>query len=478
MPARISGDPSFNTFAERSGALANGAVVDSARHYRCVGIGVGPANLSLAALMHGYPKLTNLFVDRKERFGWHDGQQIPDTTIQVSMVKDLVSLAQPTSEYSFLSYLHESGRLYHYLNAQFDAVPRQEFRNYMEWACRKNENIAFGQEVLSVDFTDAFHVHLRSATVTADNIVIGVGTRPRVPSQASPHLGDRQFHVSDFMGKARSLGGLRVGVVGGGQSGAEAFLDLISRPGADRPRRVAWISRRPNYFPLDDSPFTNEYYTPGYSDYFASLDAVTRKAFNARNILTSDGISEATLRLIYQQIYTQHFLNGNTGLVALYPNRQVTQVTPVARTAWHLALAHNERPDVADGVELDVVIWATGFVSASMDFLDPIKGRLEREGDEFKIDSSFAVRWDGPDGRDIFLQNAARGQRGLADPNLSLNAWRGQRILDRLCGVRSEEPMNSFIDWAMRPADDGTAEILWRRRGPRSPSWEPGSLAA
>jgi lysine N6-hydroxylase len=156
----------------------------------------------------------------------------------------------------------------------------------------------------------------------------------------------------------------------------------------------------------------------------------------------------------------------------------VTQVTPVARTAWHLALAHNERPDVADGVELDVVIWATGFVSASMDFLDPIKGRLEREGDEFKIDSSFAVRWDGPDGRDIFLQNAARGQRGLADPNLSLNAWRGQRILDRLCGVRSEEPMNSFIDWAMRPADDGTAEILWRRRGPRSPSWEPGSLAA
>src|ERR1700678_1438675 len=164
--------------------LVQGTRIDMQQHYRCVGIGVGPANLSLAALMHRHAEITNLFVDKKERFGWHDGQQIPHTTIQVSMLKDLVSLAQPASEYSFLSYLHESGRLYHYLNAQFDAVPRQEFRNYMYWACRKNENITFGQEVLEVEYTDVFHIHLRTATVTADNIAIGVGTQPRVPAQA------------------------------------------------------------------------------------------------------------------------------------------------------------------------------------------------------------------------------------------------------------------------------------------------------
>jgi lysine N6-hydroxylase len=426
--------------------------------------------------MHRHPESTNLFVDKKDRFGWHDGQQIPHTTIQVSMLKDLVSLAQPASEYSFLSYLHETGRLYHYLNAQFDAVPRREFRNYMEWACRKNENIVFGQEVLSVEYSDVFHVHLPSAGVTADNIVIGVGIQPWVPSQALPHLGGRQFHVSDFLGKARDLGGLRVGIVGGGQSGAEAFFDLISRTGADLPRRVAWVSRRSSYFPLDDSPFTNDYYTPGYSDYFASLDMVTRKAFNARSVLTSDGISETTLRLIYQQVYTQHFINGNPGLAALYPNRQVTHVTPAAGGAWRLTLDHNDHPNAAESTELDVVIWATGFVPAPTDFLDPISSRLEREGDEFKIDSSFAVKWDGPEDRNVFIQNAARGQRGLADPNLSLNAWRSQRILDRLRGVRSEEHASSFINWAAQPAGDEIAEILWPSL--RSPSWEPGSSAA
>lgn len=432
--------------------MVQGAGADLPSHYHCVGIGVGPANLSLAALMHGHPEITNLFVDKKESFGWHDGQQMPDTTIQVSMLKDLVSLSAPTSEFTFLSYLHESGRLYHYLNAHFDAVPRKEFRNYLEWACRKNENIIFGNEVLSVEYSDVFHIHLQRSTVTADNIVIGVGVRPWIPPPAVEYLGDRSFHVSDFLAKATNLGGLRIGVVGGGQSGAEAFLDLISRTGTDMPRRVVWISRRPNYSPLDDSPFTNDYYMPSYSDYFAGLDAATRKAFNGRHILTSDGISDTTLRLIYQRIYTHRFINSHADLVVLFPNRQVTRVTCTPDRVWNLTLTHNDHPGVLESTELDVVVWATGFVPAPMDFLDPIRRRMEREGDEYKIDDSFAVQWDGPPDHNIFVQNAARGQRGLADPNLSLNAWRSQRILDRLRGVRTEHHVNSFIEWMSKPA--------------------------
>jgi lysine N6-hydroxylase len=414
---------------------------------------VGPANLSLAALMYSHPEITNLFLDKKECFGWHDGQQLADTSIQVSMLKDLVSLSEPTNEFSFLSYLHELGRLYHFLNARFDAVPRQEFRNYMEWASRKNKNVVFGQEVKLVEFTNVFHVHTGTRMVTADNIVIGVGIQPRVPPQATGFLGERQFHVSEFMGRATGLGGLRVGVVGGGQSGAEAFLDLIARQGPDLPRRVIWVSRRPNFFPLDDSPFTNDYYMPCYSDYFATLDAATRKAFNTRHLLTSDGISDATLRHIYQRIYTHRFINGYSDLVALYPNRRLLDVSRAQGGAWNLSLAHNDHADLRENIELDVVVWATGFDPAPMDFLDPVKPRLEREGDEYKIDDSFAVQWDGPAENGIFLQNAARGQRGLADPNLSLNAWRSQRILDRLRGVRTEHQLASFIEWMTKPSD-------------------------
>lgn len=369
------------------------------------------------------------------------------------MLKDLVSLSEPTNAFSFLAYLTEAGRIYHFLNAQFDAVPREEFRNYMEWACRKNENILFGQEVRSVDFTDVFQITTDSMTVTADNIAIGVGVQPTVPPAAEPHLGTRQFHVAEFMTKAKSLRGLRVGVVGGGQSGAEAFLDLVSRPHEDLPRRAVWISRRPNYLPLDDSPFTNDYYSPSYSDYFAALAPTTRQALNARHILTSDGISEATLRQIYQRIYTRRFIDGYADLVALYPNRTVISVGGDAATAWKLGLAHNEHDAARESLELDVVIWATGYRPAPLTFLAPLETRLEREGDEYKIDDSFAVVWDGPSDNNIFLQNAARGQRGLADPNLSLNAWRSQRILDRLRGVRTEHQLESFIEWVTKPAN-------------------------
>jgi lysine N6-hydroxylase len=396
--------------------------------------------------MYSHPEITNLFLERRESFGWHDGQQIPGASLQVSMLKDLVSLSDPTNAFSFLAYLHGLGRIHHFLNARFEAVPRQEFRNYLEWASRKNPNIVFGQEVLSVEFDNVFRIRTPTLSLTADHLAIAVGSRPWVPPAARACLGDTQFHVSEFVHKARRLAGLRVGVVGGGQSGAEAFLDLISRPADQIPRRVSWISRRPNFLPLDDSPFTNDYYMPCYSDHFATLDPATRRKFNTEQVLSSDGISEATLRQIYQRAYIHRFVDGSPDLIALYPNSEV-----VAVTDGGLTLTNNDRQHT---VEFDVIVWATGFRPARMDFLAPIEHRLEREGDEYKIDQSFAARWDGPGDHHLFLQNAARQQRGLADSNLSLIAWRSQRILDRLRGVRTGSQLASFIEWSVKPATD------------------------
>lgn len=423
-------------------------------HFRCVGVGVGPANLSLASLLHSYPDMSNRFIEKREGFAWHDGQLIPGSTLQVSLLKDLVSLSDPANSFSFLSYLHQHGRLYHFINAGFDAVPRQEFRNYLEWASRRNKNVVFGEEVLSVNFRDTFVLRTSTGTVTADNIVVGVGSQPWVPSHARDVLGDTQFHISEFLPKARNLSGKRVAVVGGGQSGAEAFLDLLSRPDDERPRRVLWISRRPNYFPIDDSPFTNDYFTPAYSDYFFQLDRDIRETFNASQVLASDGVSESTLRAIYQRAYVRRFIDGAADLFALYPNRAVIQVTAAGAGGWDLSMAHNDLRGVVEHVEADVIVWATGFRPARMDFLAPIAGRLEREGAEYKIDDHFAVLWDGPPGNHIFVQNAVRQQRGLPDPNLSLNAWRSQRIADRLRGVRTDRESSSFIEWSAKlPAE-------------------------
>ncbi|MFY1675657.1 MULTISPECIES: lysine N(6)-hydroxylase/L-ornithine N(5)-oxygenase family protein [unclassified Streptomyces] len=420
-----------------------------AGHYRCLGVGVGPANLSLASLLHDRPDVTSLFLDRKESFSWHDGQQLPGNTLQVSLFKDLVTLADPRNPFSFLSYLHDEGRLYHFLNARFDAVPRAEFRNYLAWACRSNRNVVFGETVHEVSFDEVFTVRTDRRTVTADNVVVGVGSRPWVPDYAD--IGPTQFHVSDHRETGRDLGGRRVVVIGGGQSGAEVFLDLISRQGDALPRRVSWVSRRGNYFPIDDSPFTNDYYMPSYSDYFFGLAREARHGFNQRNLLSSDGISESTLRDIYQRVYLHRFVDRNVDLVGLYPNREVTEVAGGVYGGWQVASRHNDRPESTEVFEADAVIWATGFRPTRMDFLSPIAHRLEREGEELRIDEDYAVHWDGPEDRRVFVQNASRGQRGLADPNLSLNAWRSRRIADRLGRVASDEPLPSFVEWSSKP---------------------------
>lgn len=427
-------------------------------HYRCVGIGVGPANLSLASLLYDQPDVSSLFLEQRESFGWHDGQQVPGATLQVSLFKDLVTLADPTNRFSFLAYLHDQGKIYHFVNAQFGAVSRMEFRDYLRWASERNENVVFGEEVRSVRFTDRFVLETDTRTLTADHISVGVGQRPRVPDAAIPLLGETQFHVSDYVTRARNLRGRRVAVVGGGQSGAEAFLDLISRTDAERPAKVTWISRRPNYFPIDDSPFSNEYFTPDHSEHFFALPAAARRAFTAEHVLLSDGISASTLHEIYQRVYLLRFVHGEKDLVNLCPDRSVTAVAAgPANEGWELTVQPNTRSCPVEKTIADVVVWATGFQPTPARFLDPIAHRLARAGDELKLDANFAVCWDGPDDHNIFMQNAARNQYGLADPNLSLIAWRSQRIIDRIRGVRTDDQFASFIRWSSVPGTDDFA---------------------
>ncbi|WP_018656875.1 lysine N(6)-hydroxylase/L-ornithine N(5)-oxygenase family protein [Actinomadura flavalba] len=420
---------------------------------KCLGIGAGPANLSLASLLHGDPAVPNLFLDAKPSFSWHDGQMLPDAKLQVSHVKDLVTLVDPTSPFSFMNYLADQGRIYHFLNAQFESLPRQEYRNYLEWAAARNENVVYGETVGAVDFdgTD-FVVETDRRTVIAENVVVGVGSRPWVPLMARDRLdGTTQLHISEFMTRAHSLAGLDVAVVGGGQSGAEAFLDLVSRPSGQLPGRISWITRRSNYLPIDDSPFTNEFFTPGYSDYFADLALPARQDFIFRHLLASDGISGETARAIYQALYLQRFVNGAEHLTTgLYPNREVVGMTAQPPGGWDLEVRHNIETGAVEHIEADVVIWATGMVTGTMDFLAPLAGRLERESDEYVVDHDFAVRWDGPSDRGVFLQNAVRRQRGLADPNLSLNAWRSRRIADRITGTHTREPLDSFLRWSAK----------------------------
>ena len=82
-----------------------------------VGIGIGPFNLGMAALAHPLVQsneLKAIFFDENQGFCWHPGVMFPNSTIQVPFMADLVSLADPTSPWSFLNYLKRQGRIYQF----------------------------------------------------------------------------------------------------------------------------------------------------------------------------------------------------------------------------------------------------------------------------------------------------------------------------------------------------------------------------
>ena len=84
--------------------------------YDAIGVGFGPSNLALAIALDEATRrrgrsFTTRFIEKQARFAWHGGMLLPGSDMQISFLKDLVLLRDPTSRFTFLNYLHARGRL-------------------------------------------------------------------------------------------------------------------------------------------------------------------------------------------------------------------------------------------------------------------------------------------------------------------------------------------------------------------------------
>ncbi|MCC8396885.1 SidA/IucD/PvdA family monooxygenase [Paraburkholderia sp. MMS20-SJTR3] len=415
-----------------------------------VGIGIGPANLSLAALLRPHPQIKGRFFDKRSEFQWHSGLMLPQAALQVPYLKDLVSLVDPTNELSFLSFLVKHKRLLCFINANFPQVLRREFNQYYRWACEQIPDLQFDSDIESVDIEGGLLVVKGSGgTQATRNLVLGTGQQPSVPACAKPWLGATLLHASQYLLNNNPVQGKRVVVVGGGQTGAEVFQHLISDTDA-MPASVAWVSRRWNFFPLDESSFTNELYTPEYSDYFYGLPEARRRQLLAEQKLASDGISPSLLESIYRRVYELRNVLGHPCDLHLQPGRELVDVTR-NKGGWALELTH-AHSGIHEALDADIVVLCTGYDYGMPTFLDPIAGRIDTNEGEFVVNEDYSIRWDSPQGCRIYVQNAARSQRGIADPNLGLIPWRCARIINSVAQrtVYDVEVPASFVSWDTR----------------------------
>lgn len=423
-----------------------------------LGLGLGPANLSLAALAAPVPELRASFLEAKPHFQWHSGIMLPDAQLQVSHLKDLVSLVDPTSRYSFLNYLVQTGRVYRALVANGISCSRQEFEQYYQWAADQVDGIHWKQRVESVHLVgDRFEACTTTGERhSARTLVLGTGRTPVMPEFAVPLRGRQVLHGAEVLQVAPETRGKDVIVVGGGQSGAEIVNHLLTGD-RDLPASLTWLSSRAGFLPMDDSPFTNEWFTPSYVEYFYGLPADRRATLLAQHRLASDGISESLLRDIYQRLYHLDLVTGAPVRHRLLAGRRVVDLT---RDGGRLtAILHDEDGNRVECCTADVVVFCTGYRSSLPEFLEPLRPKLVDERG-MQIERDYSLVWDGPNDLRIYVQNAAEATHGIADPNLSLAAWRSARIVNSIAG-REIYQLGHFSatatwEWASDHAQDST----------------------
>ncbi|MEV8533046.1 SidA/IucD/PvdA family monooxygenase [Streptomyces sp. NPDC051211] len=422
-----------------------------------VGIGIGPFNLSLAALAHGLQQqqwpgggLATAFYDERRDFRWHPGLLIDGTTLQVPFLADLVTLADPTSPWSFLNYLKHKERLFPFYFAEQFHIQRAEYDAYCRWVAGRLPGLHFGhqvdavrwnpeRELFEVDFTqlDADGEAEALGRTHTRHLALGIGTTPYIPEPLRP-LAEAPtvpvIHSAEYLdNRARILAAEHVTVIGSGQSGAEVFLDLLRARPAGR-ERLTWLARTPAFAPMEYSKLGLEHFTPDYTRYFHALPEPVRDQLVPAQWQLHKGIDADTIAAIHQELY-RRTLHGGWPDTVLTPGVTVRTAGRVATTKVELHLEHTQQ-GARTRLTTDAVVLATGYTERPLDRLiaglDPYL-RKDTAGRP-RIDSTYRMTLDPAVTGSVFVQNGERHTHGVGTPDLGLAAWRSAAILNTLTG--------------------------------------------
>ncbi|HEU0301217.1 MAG TPA: SidA/IucD/PvdA family monooxygenase [Longimicrobium sp.] len=439
-----------------------------------VGVGFGPSGLALAVAFDDEgPPADAVFLERGEGFAWHEAMLIEGARLQVSCLKDLATLRDPCSRFTFLNYLRSVGRLDEFINLGDMRPTRTEFNDYLRWAAaRVSAPVRFGREVVSVEpepGTEDGAVHAlrvtarnlgdgRTETYLARNLVVATGGVPRVPPELSVSSG-RVFHSQAFLQRLAECYAdrdrpWRFVVVGEGQSGAEIFDHLAScYPRA----RVTAALRGIGYRPMDETPFVNEVFFPGWVDFFYALPEEKRRQIYRDIRNTNYAVVDAGLiDRIYRRMYDAR-VSGDTALriVPFLEPRGAQETESGVRVEFR---------NVVDGsattMEADAVILATGYVRPGRHpLLSGVSAYLRTdEAGRYMVGRGYRVQAAPGFLPGVFLQGHCQETHGISDSLLSVISTRASEVRAGIAARLAEELVLSR-DGRPRAPQPAVAEV-------------------
>jgi len=402
--------------------------------YDLIGIGIGPFNLGLAALLQDHPNMEYLFLEQRETFDWHPGLLLPWTRLQVPYFADLVTLANPQSPYTYINYLHTQKRLFRF-GAHENIFPlRTEFNRYCKWVVGQLPGLLFSHRCDRITYNPAEKYYTVSyinpltkdtGLFHAKHIVIGIGSEPYIPENIQVAGQPGVIHSSDYLpNKHALLAGGDITLVGSGQSAGEIFYDLLQYE--DLLTSLHWFTRSRQIAPMDYSRFALEMATPDYLDYFFGLPELSKAEVLATQAYLYKGINQQLITEIHGQLYLLDAV-GSPLQPRIYT---ATELMAVWRAGKAVTLSFRHRDtDKRFTHTTRAIILATGYHYKVPAFLEPIRERINWTSNGwFQVQKRYAVDND----QTIFVQNADLYSHGFNAADLGLGAHRNMVIINNL----------------------------------------------
>jgi L-ornithine N5-oxygenase len=417
-----------------------------------VGLGFGPSNLALAVALRdeveaGAAPLTARFFESRDSFAWHPGMLFPNARMQVSFLKDLATLRDPRSRFSFLYYLWSQGRLSEFINLSDFRPSRVEFTDYLRWAAAQlADGVKYGHDVLGVapvagrdGRVEMLEVRVREtasgreATCRARNVVLAAGREPRIPDRVKIARGGRVLHSNDFLPAFHErfvdrAAPHRFVIAGEGQSGAEILEHLI---GAYPNASVTAAMRDIAYRPMDDSPFVNECFFPERVDDFFRMSDERRRSLLTNLKNTNYAVVDLQLiERLYRTLYEAR-VAGRSGLTVLPFSELVAAQEHEDGVRVELRNRQEERTETLDA---DALVLATGFTTPKRHpLLEGLAEWLEvDDGGRYRVGRDYRIAAREGFAPGVFLQGYCQHTHGIADTLLSIVSIRAGEILSAI----------------------------------------------
>ena len=233
------------------------ASMDQAATYDVVCIGFGTKGLALSTVLADHdPSQKVLVVERDSQFNGDLGFASTESSAGSSFLRDLITLRNPRSEFTFINFLHETNLLIAFTNASQLITSRQLTARYMTWVAEKIQRlgwVAFNKEAVNIKPTKVsadgqvskWTIDLRAngngaaSKISCRRLIVATGAQSRLPeSLASPKLTSNVLPMSKSAELIKrvheSNQPLNIAIVGADQESVELFEHLIAAPGKHR----------------------------------------------------------------------------------------------------------------------------------------------------------------------------------------------------------------------------------------------------